>query len=235
MDHQTQKNLLRIVKQNYEEITEEFNQSRGRFHEPPWSGLVKISKNIKTGDKILDVGCGNGRLLEIIKDKKIKYVGVDNGERILKIAQAKYGLPDVLFRPGDILNLGEIPELNFDYVFSIAVLHHIPGQDLQVKALRQLKNKVGQNGKIILTVWNLWNNSSKKDFKKLIIKFSILKLLKKNKMDWGDVIFSGFNARSKRYYHAFTKRELKKIIKKSGLKVEKLYKDKYNYYAVLTR
>jgi len=233
MDSQTQKNLLEIVKQNYEEIAEEFSQSRGRFSEPLWSGLVKICQNIKDGDKILDVGCGNGRLLEIIKDKKIKYVGVDNSERILKIAQAKYGSPDTLFKPGDILNLGEISELNFDYVFSNAVLHHIPGRDLQIKALKQLKNKIRPEGKIIITVWNLWNNSSKKDFKKLIAKFSILKLLKKNKMDWGDVVFSGFNAKSKRYYHAFTMIGLRKIIKKSGLKIEKLHKDKYNYYAVL--
>ncbi len=54
-------------------------------------------------------------------------------------------------------------------------------------------------------------------------------------MDFGDVVFPGFNAKSKRYYHAFTKRSLKKIAKKADLKIEKIYKDKYNYYAILKK
>lgn len=239
MDSQTQKKLLNIVKDNYDKIAPEFNNTRKRYHEPLWSGLISISKNIKRGDKILDAGCGNGRLLKIIGEKEIKYLGIDSNKKLLDIAretnQTEYKIKNAEFRMGDILELGKVPEINFDYVFSVAVLHHFPGRNLQIKALRQLKNKVGKNGKIIITVWNLWNNDSKRGFKKLIIKFSILKLLKKNKMDWGDVIFTGFNVKSKRYYHAFTKRGLRKIIKKSRLKIEKLYKDKYNYYAILKK
>jgi len=58
-------------------------------------------------------------------------------------------------------------------------------------------------------------------------------------MDLGDLLFDWKNsagqAVSQRYYHAFTKRELKKISKQAGLKIERLYQDKYNYYAVLTK
>ena len=55
-------------------------------------------------------------------------------------------------------------------------------------------------------------------------------------MDFGDVFWdwkapSG-EAVSKRYYHAFTKRELKKLARAAGLKIQKIYKDKYNYYLV---
>ena len=32
-------------------------------------------------------------------------------------------------------------EFDFDYVFAIALLQHIPGKDLQVLAMKQLKNK----------------------------------------------------------------------------------------------
>ena len=58
-------------------------------------------------------------------------------------------------------------------------------------------------------------------------------------MDFGDILFDWKNSQgektSKRYYHAFKKGELKRVIKKAGLKIEKIYKDKYNYYALLTR
>ena len=130
--------------------------------------------------------------------------------------------------------------MNFNYVFSIALFHHLPGNDLRIAGLRQLKNKVNKNGKIIVVVWNLW---SQPKFRKLIFKFTLLKLIKKNlpavRMDFGDILFDWKNpdgeAMSRRYYHAFTKMGLKKIIKKAGLKIEKIYKDKYNYYAILNK
>lgn len=239
MNRQTEKNLLKIVKDNYKEIAYEFSNTRKKCPESIWFNLIEFVKNIKNNDKILDVGCGNGRLLSILKDKKISYLGVDNSKKLINIAKKSksqfFNRLDYEFRVGNVLGLGNIPEFNFDYVFLIAVVHHIPGIKLQVKALRQLKNKVSDNGKIIITVWNFWNNNSKKNFKKLILKFSILKLLKKNKMDWGDILFSGFNVNSKRYYHVFTKYGLKKIAKKADLKIEKIYKDKYNYYMILKK
>ncbi|MFA5197665.1 MAG: class I SAM-dependent methyltransferase [Patescibacteria group bacterium] len=235
MNKQTQKNLLKIVKENYEEIADQFNETRKKYI---WPGLLELAKTIKAEDKILDVGCGNGRLLEAFKNRKINYLGIDSSKPLIEHAQKLY--PENNFRVGDILDLGKIPEINFDYVFSVAVLHHLPGQDLQIAALKQIKNKVSENGKIIIIVWNLWNQ---KKFRKLIIKFFLLKLIKKNlpvgKMDFGDILFDWKNPNgekiSRRYYHAFTKMGLRKIIKKSGLKIEKLYKDEFNYYAILKK
>jgi hypothetical protein len=55
-------------------------------------------------------------------------------------------------------------------------------------------------------------------------------------MDFGDILFDWKNSRgeniSQRYYHAFTKRELRNIIKKAGLEVDKLYGDGKNYYVI---
>lgn len=230
MDKQTQKNLLEIVKRNYEEIAEDFSETRKRHLEPLWSALVKIIRKVKNGSKVLDVGCGNGRLLEAFKDKKIDYTGVDSSEKLINIVKSRF--PHSKFIMGNILELGKIPDINFDYVFCIAVLHHLPDQNLRIAALKQLRNKVTGEGKIILTVWNLW---SQKKFRKLILKFALLKIIKKNKMDYGDILFEGFTQKSQRYYHAFTKRQLKKIIKIAGLKIEKIYTDEYNYYAILTK
>ncbi|MBA3047903.1 class I SAM-dependent methyltransferase [Patescibacteria group bacterium] len=231
MDNQTQKNLLNIVKRNYEEIAEDFSETRKKHL---WPELLKLTGSVKNGSKILDAGCGNGRLIEAFKGKDIDYLGVDASQKLLK--SAKKQKPGFKFKLGDILKLGDIAEVNFDYVFCIAVLHHIPGKDLRVKALRQLKNKVSDEGKIIITAWNLWGQ---KKFRKLILKFTLLKLIKKNQMDIGDILFDWKNSAgeivSRRYYHAFTKRQFKKIAKKAGLKIEKNYKDKYNYYIILKK
>lgn len=227
MDKQTQKELLNVVKRNYEEIAEEFSETRKRYL---WPALLELSEEVKSGARVLDVGSGDGRLLRALKYKDIDYIGIDASEKMIKIAKEKFADAGYKFLIGDILELGQFPEIGFDYVFCVAVLQHIPGRDLQITALRQMKNKIGENGKIILTVWNLW---SQKKYRKMILKFFILKLIKKNKMNFGDILFDGFSGKSQRYYHAFRMGELKKIIKKSGLKIEKIYKDKYNYYAIL--
>jgi ubiquinone/menaquinone biosynthesis C-methylase UbiE len=45
---------------------------------------------IESNQKVLDLGCGNGRLFKILKNKNIKYIGVDNSEMLLLEAQKQY-------------------------------------------------------------------------------------------------------------------------------------------------
>lgn len=227
MDKQTQKELLEIVGRNYDEIADDFNESRKKYL---WPELIKLTRAVKDGDKILDVGCGNARLLEAFLGKKIEYLGLDKSRKLIDIARKNY--PDDKFTVGNILELSQVPQFDFDYIFCVAVLHHLPGRNLRIDALRQLRSKIKEDGRIILVVWNLW---AQPKYRKLIRKFFLLKLIKKNKMDFGDIVFSGFNQRSKRYYHAFRKRELKKLCRKAGLKIEKIYKDKFNYYLILKK
>ena len=57
-------------------------------------------------------------------------------------------------------------------------------------------------------------------------------------MDFGDLLFdwrAPGSLMSKRYYHAFRQSELKKLVKKSGLKAEKIFRDNFNYYLVLAK
>ena len=251
MDKQTQEKLLALVKKNYEEIAGDFDLTRKK---QLWPELLKLTGIVKDGDRVLDVGCGNGRLVEAFSDKKIYYLGVDNSEKLIGAAINNFQIPitnyqtnsksqlpnksqisNLKFQVADILELDKISENNFDYVFCIAVLHHLPGEDLKIKALEQMKNKLKPDGRIVLTVWNLW---SQKKFSKLILKYALLKIVGKNKMDFGDILFDWKNNKgeeiSRRYYHGFTNNGLKKIAVGAGLKMEKLYKDKYNYYVILT-
>lgn len=231
MDKQTQKELLAIVRRNYDEIADDFNETRKKYL---WPELVKLTRLAKEGGRVLDVGCGNGRLTEAFLGKNIAYLGLDQSEKLLKHARRNY--PDRVFRAGNVFDLNKEKEIDFDVVFCVAVLHHLPGRDLRLAALRQLKNKIKPDGRIVIVVWNLWRQPA---YRRLIRRFFLLKLIKKNRMDFGDIVFdwknSGQKGLSRRYYHAFSKRELKKLFKKAGLRVEKLYRDSYNYYAVLQR
>lgn len=234
MDKETQKKLIGLVSKSYGQIAKEYSNTRKKYHTPLFDALTKLSGEIKEGQYVLDVGCGSGRLISIFGEKKIKYLGVDKSPELISYAKSNY--PDYRFEIGDLLELSQLPEINFDYVFCAAVLHHLPGKDLRIAALKQLKNKINDDGKIIITAWNMWRQ---KKFVKLIIKYFLLRLIGKNKMDFGDILFDWKNSAGvsigQRYYHAFTKCQLKRIARKAGLKIEKIYKDKYNYYLVLIK
>lgn len=234
MNKKTQKELLQIVEKNYESIAEQYNETRKKKMFPIWNKLISITKSVDESDRVLDVGCGNGRLLEAFIGRDIKYLGVDNCDNLLNYARENY--KDAKFEKADMLNLGTIKEYDFDHVFSIAALHHIPGKDLQLKSIKQLGNKCKKGGQVVFTVWNLWQHEK---YGPLIWRFLALKLIAKNKMDFGDILWDWKNAKgeivSKRYYHAFNRLELWRLCRRAGFKVRKITTDRFNYYVVLEK
>lgn len=231
MNQKIERDLLKIVANNYRVAAEDFNITRRKAL---WPAITTITTPVKDGESVLDVGCGNGRLLEAFKDREIKYLGLDQSEALVKLAQNNY--PGHHFRKGDILDLGNIKEHNFDYVFCLAVLHHLPSNRLRLQAMKQLKNKVKSGGKIIISVWNLWGH---KKYRRLIWRFWFLKIFRKNKMGFGDILFdwkdSSSRTLSQRYYHAFNNRELKRLAGAAGLKIDALERDSHNYWLLVSK
>ena len=224
-----QKELLEIVKRNYEEISESFNLTRRK---EIWPEIKILAEGIKEGDKILDLGCGNGRLVEALKDKTLEYLGIDASSEL--ISKAKLNYPGYSFLVQDIIDLKFNNDKKYNYIFCLAVLQHIPGTDLRISVLKRMKELLLPGGKIIVSNWNLWRS---KKHRILLIKKYLTKLLGRNELDFGDIIFPWKNSQgeevSTRYYHGFTAGELRSLSKKAGLKIEKLYRDNYNYWLIL--
>ena len=134
----TKEKLLKIVHDNYREIAAAFDVTRKKYI---WPELEKVLSSLKDNDSLLDVGCGNGRLVENLKNRQIDYLGVDSSEELIKLAKVNY--PDNNFLVTDVLNLNTINK-KFDLVISVAVLHHLPSLELRLKALEQLKNSTAK-------------------------------------------------------------------------------------------
>jgi len=209
MDSLLAKQILNDNKKLWNNIATDFSHTRNYV----WEYIRNLTDYAKPGMKILDLGCGNGRLYEIFKDKNIDYIGIDISEKLIRLAQTKY--PETQFLVGDGLDL-PFKDNSFDVVYSIAVFHHIPSQALRIQFLKEAKRVLKKDGKIILTVWNLWQRK----YFKLLVKSSLLKLVNKSKLDWRDLYIPWQN-QYQRFHHAFTKRELKKLFIKAGFEIEK--------------
>lgn len=209
MDKKYAQYLLQKTKDDYNLIAEDFSRTRWNI----WKEFNVFANYINDGDKILDAGCGNGRLLELLKDKKIDYIGVDISENLVKIAKEKY--PSNNFLTADALNL-PFPDNYFDKVFSIAVLHTVPSKEFRQKALLELKRVLKPQGLLFLTVWDL----RQKDKITAFLKAYFLKIIRKSKLDFGD-LFVSWADKTKRYYHFFAKKELYSLAGKNGFEIIK--------------
>ena len=209
MDSQYAKYLIDKNKKDYNLISEEFSKTRNNIWEE--LGFLFI---LKDGEKVLDLGCGNGRYFEFFKNKSIEYIGVDSSEELVKIAQKKY--PGVKFQIADALKL-PFPDNYFDKIYSIAVLHHIPSEELRIRFLEEAKRVLKQDGYLILTVWKFYQ------IKELLLisKYTILKLLGRSKLDFKDIL-KPWGKKTKRYYHCFSRKELWKLMKKANFKIKEV-------------
>jgi len=82
--------------------------------------LVKLL-NPTSGERILDVGCGTGDLMNSLVHLGVSVLGVDLSEAMIVKAKEKY--PELNFAVRDVLELGFQEE--FDAVFSNATLHWV--------------------------------------------------------------------------------------------------------------
>jgi len=201
--------ILKKTKDDYNLIAEDFSRTRWNI----WAEFSIFRDYVKEGDGILDIGCGNGRLLELLEGKTIGYIGIDNSEELIEIAKRRY--PTKKFLIASTLNL-PFPNDYFDKVFLIAVLHNIPSKELRFKTLQEARRVLKPEGLLILTVWNIW----RKETIILILEQLFLKLIGKSQLDFKDV-FVPWGKKVKRYYHYFTKRELIDLVKKEEFKIKK--------------
>lgn len=210
MDENYAKFLLKKTKEDYNLIAQDFSSKRKEV----WEELRFLFEDLKKGERVLDLGCGNGRWFKIFKEKEVEYIGIDNSEKLIEIARTLF--PKATFIVADALKI-PFQENYFDKVYAIALLHHIPSERYRLLVLKEIKRVLKPRGKLILTVWKIcqWKE------RYLFLKYTILKLFGKSKLDWGDV-FERWGKKTERYYHFFSKRELKKLIEKAGFKVLKL-------------
>lgn len=214
--------ILTEVQKTYNVIAGEFSQTRqyiGKEFElfkpylkPPYlrspSDILPLI--------IVDVGCGNGRLLYFLKniftqEKYRQYTGIDNSKNLLK--EAKKLHPASTFTFGDMLDI-PLPDNQADVIFNLRAFHHLPSKQLQLQGLKEMQRILKPGGILILTVWNLWQRKNWKELMKAAIR-SIITL---GKYSWQDTHIP-WNNKELRYYYAFTQKSLYWLIGQSGFEI----------------
>ena len=217
MKDETVKKILSETKHGYDMVSKKFSQTRKHF----WRNLEFIGDYAKSGDAILDYGCGNGRLLELIGGRDLTYLGLDISQQLLDEASDRYGKEKIVFKKiNPSQNSIASPDASFNTIYSIAVFHHLPGEEYQKSLAKEMYRVLKPGGHVVITVWNLWQ----KKYVKKIHRNWLDKIKGKSNLGWNDCYISFTDNEGKkfnRFHHAFTKRELKKIFESAGFETQR--------------
>ncbi|MFQ5457906.1 MAG: class I SAM-dependent methyltransferase, partial [Myxococcota bacterium] len=123
----------------------------GPYHEAVESAACLERLAAGPGERIVDLGCGTGRLLPALVARGARVFGADFSLASLKIARQK--APGAVLVQADLTRLPFKPGV-FDRAVSHHVLHHLPDAAGRRKVLGEAARTLRKEGEIVLTCYN---------------------------------------------------------------------------------
>jgi ubiquinone/menaquinone biosynthesis C-methylase UbiE len=116
-----------------------------------------VASGAKSGDRVLDVGCGPGyfaRMLAQTVAPKGSVVGIDAAPEMVEYASRKaHSITNCRFESGAAESLS-FPDATFDVVVSSLMMHHLP-DDLRLQAVREMRRVLRPAGTLLLADFSI--------------------------------------------------------------------------------
>ncbi len=227
--------LSTSVKDFYDQQTVDWNKSR----QQSWAGLESILtnkiglpelENIKTATSLLELGCGNGRLLSNhleMLPALTDYTGVDISSGLLGIAAGSISkVINATGRDGQISTkllqadltsrdwAEHLPNKNLDLIIMIATLHHIPAQTTP-QLFAQISSLIKPGGLFIMSSWQFLP-----ELEHLVLKGPALQQYLETsqlKLADADYILSWQKSSNYRYAHLYSEVDILPLLAPSRL------------------
>jgi trans-aconitate methyltransferase len=160
----------------------------------PAAGKILIDLlQAKNGEKILDVGCGDGWLAQKIQLKGCHVMGIDSSPEMIKAAKER-GLN------AELINAQNITfENEFDAVFSHATLHWVKEAEL---AIQRMSNALKPGGRLVAEFGVMGNVS--------VIEYALIKAITN----------AGYEGRALNPWYHLPPEIYKNLLEKNGLEIE---------------
>ena len=230
----TAERLLSINREFYQSFAGPFSATRRRLQ----PGVERILETADLSVNMLDLGCAHGVLAEELLERGFlgRYVGLDVSRALLDAIsdslqppQFKFGSADLGYREwpeiarallseGEAANQNEIENnAGFDWVFALAVLHHLPTQEILRSTVRGIQELLNPGGSVAVSVWDFLASPR---FQDRILPWETAGL-SADDVDAGDYLLDWREGgRGVRYVHHFSSEELRGLAEGSGLQVK---------------
>lgn len=211
-----------VLKDTYEKIAAHFHATRRH----PWPGTMDFITEFSDGNRIIDIGCGNGRNAVYMAGMGLRVTGLDISPELLELARANANEKEV----GHLCDfiLGDITELpfddnEFDGGLYIASLHHLATDEERFTSIRELSRVLRPGARALVSVWD----RDQEKFRDLVDIWEAHPLFER-----GDVFIPWKSPGEEwpRYYHLFTELEFRTLLKMSALVVDGTFRSGQNHY-----
>lgn len=225
-----EKSINNLQKVNYDLYAHTFSQSRKGMKWEEITYFLDTYKNSINQKNILDIWCGNGRLLEHLQKSSFEnynYIWIDSSLGI--IAEAKKIFPNTDFFVCDMMDLETLWRKDFEAIFFIASFHHLQTIEERLKVLESVKNIIKKWSTLFMTNWALESEMNFQKYHSCIIPDS------KNKFWSQDFIIK--IGEFDRYYHSFSLEELEYLFKTTWYEIleNRLFENQRNMISVITK
>jgi trans-aconitate methyltransferase len=152
--------LINLNRQFYQTFGIHFSTTRQRLQ----PGVIQILEALEPSANILDLGCGNGELARALANRGHRgaYIGLDFSVQLLAEAvQSVRESLDATFLQADLSTPewdAHIPKITIDITLAFAVLHHLPGDQLQKRVLLKVHKLLIPGGRFIHSEWQFMNS-----------------------------------------------------------------------------
>ena len=207
--------FVELNRNTYNKIASLFQATRQYL----WDDILFFKNYLHDSISVLDVGCGTGRLYQLLQEfQGVEYLGVDQSEEPIKMAKKDF--PNNNYLVSEMTNL-PLRDKEFDFVFCIATLHHLPDNEKRKQALGEIKRLLKSGGYLLMTNWNMASASARKTIAKG----------KWRSDNQGGFIVPWLSPQGEkvgeRYYYGFSLAELHKLLAETGFEVlENFYSKK---------
>ncbi len=214
---------------NYDDFAHTFSHSRNAMKWEEIEYFLQKYSDAINGKKILDIWCGNGRLLDHFIQSScitdIDYFWIDSSQWMIQEAKNKFHTDDFM-----VWNMNELKNLkmkNFESVFFIASFHHLENIESRIQCLSTLKTLLLPKSFIFMTNWDLQSPINKEKYKNNKIKTS------KNEF-WSEDYFIKIGD-FQRFYHSFSLQELEYIFHQTWFEIleNRLFENERNIVSII--
>lgn len=222
--------VIQDLEKFYSLQAKKYYQTRKKYRSAGEKILEQIYSLQLETPKILELGCGGGRFLDLMEKDYSgawDYVGVDLSKGLIDLAQQLH--PEKTLIHAEMNEyLASLPQESFDMIVGFASVQHLTSLKARKTLMENAYRVLKYGGKLLLINWSLSHRFIRK-YPQVLFQSFWKRFKSLGKEDWRDVLIPWKDGEQihQRYYHLFSLAELRQLSALSGfIQRELFYIDK---------
>ncbi len=218
MQPEVARKIINLNHQFYQSFATDFSETRGRLQ----MGVLKVLERIPPESSLLDLGCGNGKVLLQLAENGFKgnYLGADFSLGLLEwaVSDKPEGIQSAFLE----LDLTApswndlLPLASYDVICCFATFHHIPSLEIRTRFCQNIRGALADDGILYISVWQFIKSER---LRKKILPWHTVGI-RDDQVDKGDYLLDWQRGGSgTRYVHLYDTEELLQLAEGSGFKI----------------